>query len=119
MVHAIAEVRDVGLAYPGSLVRLVDGVLAVILLGDGLVDRRCGSLRAPATEKASYRVADGRADGDTTASWDVSRLKLRFGIGYVIVVKRAARDRWGEGEEKGAYAAVLAIWPKRPDPPLC
>jgi hypothetical protein len=48
-------------------------------------------------------VADGGADGDTAGGMCQS--------GEFLFSK-------GERRKMGTYAAVLAIWPKRPEPPL-
>lgn len=99
LVHAAPEVADVLCANTGSLVLRVHGGLAVLGLGKRLVGRRSGCAGS-AAEPAADGVTDGGADSNTAGS------SVSYG-----------------GSTAGAclvatYAAVLAIWPKRPLPPL-
>jgi hypothetical protein len=101
LVHAAPEVGDVLCANAGGLVLGVHGGLAVLVLGERLVDRRSGCAGA-AAEPTANGVADGGTDCDTAVGRDMLALRLYEG-GLLSVA---------------TYAAVLAIWPKRPLPPL-
>jgi hypothetical protein len=101
LVHAAPEVGDVLCANAGGLVLGVHGGLAVLVLGERLVGRRSGCAGA-AAEPTTNGVANGGTDCDTTVGREVLAL--------------GCCD--GGLQSMATYAAVLAIWPKRPLPPL-
>lgn len=101
LVHAAPEVGDVLCAHTRGLVLGVHGGLAVLVLGERLVDGRSGCAGA-----AAEPTADGVADGGTDCDTAVGRKMLAMGL-YDAGLQSVA-----------TYAAVLAIWPKRPLPPL-
>ena len=100
LVHAAPEVGDILCANAGSLVLGVYGGLAVLGLGKRLVDR-CSGCAGSAAEPTANGVADGRTDSDTT-------------VGREMLASSFYRKEYSVP----TYAAVLAIWPKRPLPPL-
>lgn len=96
-VHARPELRDLVFAHAGRVVRgAVRG--AGIAVGDGLLSGFLGWGRRAAGEPAADGVADGGADCDTAG-------KSMLACGCL-----------GVWRGKLTYAAVLAIWPKRPGP---
>lgn len=63
LVHALLETVDLGRTRLRALVVAVHRVLAVVLLGEGLVGGSLGlGFTAAAAEEAADRVADGGAD---------------------------------------------------------
>jgi len=90
------------------------GVLGSGSLGSGLSGSWCGST----TEKATESMTDGGAYCDTTRRLsallddikDLPRDSLEKGVFFPSL------KMWRLSE---TYAAVEAIWPKRPEPPDC
>jgi len=101
LVHAAPEVGDVLCANARGLVLGVHGGLAVLGLGNRLVGRRSGCAGTTA-EPTANGVTDGGTDCDTAMEGNM----LALGFQY---------ERF---QSVATYAAVLAIWPKRPLPPL-
>lgn len=98
LIHASSEVGNVGLASPWALVVLGLSIGVVVSQRRLLLLGWSGG--AAAAEEATDGVTDGGSDCDTAG-----------GCQYVAMVSEV---------EGRAYAAVLAIWPKRPEPPpLC
>ena len=102
LVHAAAEVVDVGLADLGGLVA-GRGVGAVVCRVGGSLALLLNRSRRAATEEAANGVADGRADCDTT----------------IVKLSVWGPEKFGQSLRDKTHAAVLAIWPKRPGPALC
>lgn len=89
--HAVGEVLCVDLAASATVLLALSGDLLGLLL--------LNWLRGASAEEAANGVADGGADGNTA----VQRVN-----------RYAMSPAWS-----ATYAAVLAIWPKRPGPPDC
>ena len=75
LVHAAPEVGDILCAYTRGLVLRVHGGLAVLVLGERLVDGRSGCAGA-----AAEPTADGVADGGTDCDTAVGRKMLALGL---------------------------------------
>lgn len=108
-IHALPEALDVVLACGGRLLLGV-GVLTVIVGSGCLLLLLLGrSLGGATAEEAADGVTDGGAYRDTT---------VRYGISECSRKVASYKERGGGLK---TYAAVLAIWPKSPDPwlPCC
>ena len=100
LVHAALEVVDISLADLGLVVVLGAGVVAGVGVGRSSLLRLGGLLARTAAEETADSVADRGTDGDTTGT--LSAFVRSFPRSGLCVVQ--------------TYAAVLAIWPKRPGP---
>jgi len=113
LVHAAPEVGDVLCAHARGLVLRVHGGLAVLVLGERLVDRRSGCAGA-AAEPTTNGVADGRTDCDTAVRGVSSKLScwstsiggnLRSSAGHLAeqtaTTARCGRGLLGSGGRRG------------------
>lgn len=131
LIHTLAEVADISLTggvLPSSVggIALVQTVVHGLALGRSLLLGLSGGARATTAEHATDSVADGGTDSDTTKEERVLvKLCVSGRVPTMFPEDGRGMKRNTAGKEEPVrgeivtYAAVEAIWPKRPGPALC
>lgn len=118
LVHAVAEITDVVGASRVLVLLLVGAALPQTVVhglgGSGLL-RLSGGTGATTGEETTDGVADGGTDSDTAARKLAVSPRKSSTPDFLGKMRRSLFGFYFSW----TYAAVEAIWPKRPGPALC